>query len=180
MLCALLALAASPVTFHLYAVMFLCAGALLRKNGIGLPVGCWAGLLLICSLIGCFGLETVRTNFFLLFSWVLSIFSVLAGFSRLMPLAGLVQFVAYIGRNSLAILLLHVYFINLFKLIRPVFVRLDVTGLSYVAVVVSATLTGSLLSIFIADKMKFSRWLFGANAVYRPLRMTIKITELAL
>jgi fucose 4-O-acetylase-like acetyltransferase len=103
--------------------------------------------------------------------WCLSIISVLAALAR----SGSGRFVgsvAWLGRNTLIILLGHAMFVVALKPARGLFLSLDPTGIVYALTVTAVAITGCLLMSVALDVFGVSLSLFGVARVYRPRRQS--------
>ncbi|MDF7826697.1 acyltransferase family protein [Pontiellaceae bacterium B12227] len=101
--------------------------------------------------------------------WCLSILFGLWSFSEQFPGGRGVRLIAWIGRNSLSILVFHAIFIVLLKPAGGFFIRVDSSGWLYSIGATLMTTALSLFSAFALDKIRLSRYLFGTPQCYMPL-----------
>lgn len=73
---------------------------------------------------------------------------------------------AWLGRNTLIILVLHSLFIVLMKPLNTLFYKIDSSGILQVCMVTIITILGCLGSARILDKLKLSIYLFGVREVF--------------
>jgi fucose 4-O-acetylase-like acetyltransferase len=101
-------------------------------------------------------------------TWCLGILALLAGIGSSIRNTNLFKCFAWIGRNSLIILVLHAVFITLTKVASPALMWVDGTGIVFTFVSLIITLFGSLLSARLIDKLSMSGYVFGATEIYSP------------
>jgi len=75
------------------------------------------------------------------------------------------SFLAFVGRNSLLVLLFHVYFLNVMKPAKSLFLALDASGVLYVAVATALGVYGSIWVGYVLDKTRVFSILFKSKAV---------------
>lgn len=73
------------------------------------------------------------------------------------------DFITYLGKNTLIIVVLHPIFLNVFKLTERWFFKIDSTLIFYSLINTSFTILLSLFSAFLLDKIQLSKLLFGKN-----------------
>ncbi|WP_291963525.1 acyltransferase family protein [Maribacter sp.] len=78
----------------------------------------------------------------------------------------LIKFISWIGQNTLIILLTHSLFIIIGKIFRGTFLKIDESGILYSLIITATTITLSLLSSVIMDKLSLSKYLFGIDKIY--------------
>jgi fucose 4-O-acetylase-like acetyltransferase len=163
----LLGVIASPIVFRLDTLMFFGLGTALRAAGARLPTG-WSGAPLLLAMSLLFGATALRTTPELRTIWVFAVLAVVQQVAidwRRFP----IDLVAFVGRNTLGVLLLHAAVLNALKPMQPVFLAADPTGLLNS---LSATFAGVVLPIgvvAVADRLHVSSILFGTEPAYRPL-----------
>lgn len=166
-----LSLLAIACSFHLLAprtaLYFLLGMALGRFAGV-LPAAQKTGILLIISIF-LVGQDEIYIFSFMQVVWCLSIMVFLSGLGRFIEHTSVVSIFAWLGRNSLIVLVLHALFIVLLKPSSSLLLKLDPTGLLYSAIVVIATMFGSLLAAFLCDRLRLSYYLFGVRTLYSTL-----------
>lgn len=101
--------------------------------------------------------------------WCLSIMMVLWSFAERFVGGRGIQFVAWVGRNSLSVLVFHAIFIVFLKPVAGVFIRIEPSGWLYSVSVTLLTTVLCLFSAFFLDKIRLSRYLFGTPQCYMPL-----------
>lgn len=98
--------------------------------------------------------------------WVCGIFSLLWGGSNLLQDNFITKSVAWLGRNTLIILVLHAFFVTILKSTKNLFLHIDQSGISYAIFVTILTLVGSILMAKLFDTIKLSQYLFSKNEIY--------------
>lgn len=98
--------------------------------------------------------------------WCVSILTLITAIANKFHELIITSFIAYIGRNSLIILLLHSLVIIALKPISFLFLRLDVTGVLYSIFTVLFTISVCFMFAFFSDKLRLSLLLFGSDKVY--------------
>tara|TARA_R110002167_G_scaffold9697_1_gene44909 strand:+ start:15551 stop:16543 length:993 start_codon:yes stop_codon:yes gene_type:complete len=76
------------------------------------------------------------------------------------------KFISYIGQNTLIILLTHSLFIIMGKVFCHTFLKIDPSGISYSLIITATTITLSLISSIIMDKLSISKYLFSVDKIY--------------
>ncbi len=98
--------------------------------------------------------------------WVWAIFTFLWSMVSLMNNTNFVFFFAWIGRNTLIILVLHAFFIVLFKLVKIPILKVDPSGILYSIVVTIFTVLLSIQIERLFDILKLSPYLFNKKEIY--------------
>lgn len=100
--------------------------------------------------------------------WCIFVFSFLLTILNYMPLDGwYCRILTFLGRNTMIILVLHVYFINLAKVFSGYFVLTDSSGLLYVIFSVCFSISMSIFSGRIIDKVSLSKLIFKHDLVVK-------------
>jgi fucose 4-O-acetylase-like acetyltransferase len=99
--------------------------------------------------------------------WCLGIFAFLWAIGLYFKATKPVKIIAWIGQNTLIILLLHILFIMVFKITNPFFLKIDGSGISYFLVITMATISLSMFASFVLDKLNISKYLFGTPQLFR-------------
>lgn len=73
---------------------------------------------------------------------------------------------AWIGRNTLVILVLHSAFVVALKPFNSLFLSIDPTGVLQAILVTVITLISCLISANLSDRLNFSRFIFGTDVIY--------------
>ncbi|MCK9609087.1 MAG: acyltransferase family protein [Methylomonas sp.] len=106
---------------------------------------------------------------FVQIAWCLSITALMAGIGNKLQNTLGVQIIAWFGRNTLIVLVLHAIFIVSMKPIGHKLLIVDETGVINSVVVLFITLTGCVFASFIFDRIKLSEYLFGVKFLYSKL-----------
>jgi fucose 4-O-acetylase-like acetyltransferase len=102
--------------------------------------------------------------------WCLSVISFLAGVGKSLEKTLLVSIFAWLGQNSLIILIVHPIFTMLLKPISNILLTIDETGLTYSVIVLISAILGSIASAYLFDKSKISSYLFGVENISSRFR----------
>lgn len=73
---------------------------------------------------------------------------------------------AWVGRNTLVILVLHALFIVVMKPFNYYFLRLEHTGILQSLIVTLITIVGCMLSAKLFDSLNISKYIFGVDNIY--------------
>jgi fucose 4-O-acetylase-like acetyltransferase len=103
-------------------------------------------------------------------AWCLSIMSFLAGIGKSLEKTLLVSIFAWLGQNSLIILIVHPIFTMLLKPISKLLLTIDKTGITYSVIVLITAIVGSIVSAYLFDKSKISSYLFGVENICSRFR----------
>ena len=103
-------------------------------------------------------------------AWCLSIISFLAGIGKSLDKTLLVSIFAWLGQNSLIILIIHPIFTMLLKPISKLLLMIDETGFTYSVIVLISAMIGSIVSASLFDKYKISTYLFGVENICSRFR----------
>lgn len=79
---------------------------------------------------------------------------------------------AWVGRNTLIILVLHAAFIVGMKPLNKVFLAIDNTGILQSIAVTIITVASCLVSAKISDRTKISKYIFGQERIYSKVGLT--------
>ncbi|MDF7806291.1 acyltransferase [Pontiellaceae bacterium B12219] len=107
-------------------------------------------------------------------TWCVSIFVGLYAVGDHFSNSSWVRFIAWIGRNSLSILVFHSLFIVLSKPVAGPSLRLEPTGVLYSFGATFIVTALCLISAWSCDKLRMSRFLFASSQCYIPFRNTTK------
>lgn len=99
-------------------------------------------------------------------AWCIVLFLLLWAFAKLFQDSFFVKMFAWIGRNSLLILVLHALFLVAAKSVNRIFQFIDSTGLLHSIMVTSLTVALCIVSGHVFDKLKISNYLFGVENIY--------------
>ncbi len=100
--------------------------------------------------------------------WCLVLFSLLWSVSQRYKSSYIVNIFAWLGKNSLSILVLHAFFVVSMKSTHKIFLSIDSTGLLYSIFSTFFAVAGCLLLSHIFDKLRISQFLFGVPKIYSP------------
>lgn len=137
-----------------------------------LPKYLYIVLLIICFL---FFLQN-KAQEFTLFEIIncVSLLGLFWGIYNKIKYSFFVSIVAWIGQNTLIILLVHAFFIVSLKMFKYNFLEIDTTGLLYSLFVTSVAVLISILSSRIFDLIRVSRIFFQTDFLYKKYK---KITD---
>jgi len=144
---------------------FLLLGYILRINKILLPENIFSILLILLFYIT-YSTTEIKNDFLVHLVWVLSITSIIMYTSNRFYSTFLIRLVSFIGRNTLIILVLHVFFINIFKLLGAKFLILDEGGIVYSISTTVMTVGLSIFSAYVFDYLKLSYSCFVIHHQY--------------
>ena len=149
-----------------WVAAYYLAGMAFARGNMPIPGSLPVGLIGMVGSV--FFMQTQTTTVSLAgLVWCLSIMSVLASLAHSQR-CRLVDLVAWLGQNTLIILLCHSIFIVAMKPASRLFVDVDPSGLLYALAVTAVATTGCLLISVVLDSVGASALLFGAERVYRP------------
>lgn len=129
--------------------------------GAACVVGIW-------SLDYYLGLEELSVFSFAEIVWCLSILITLWSFAQKFSEDRGIKLLAWIGRNSLAILVFHAIFVVLLKPLSGLFLRIEPSGWLYSIAATVLTTALCIISVSVLDKTKLSPYLFGTAQCYMP------------
>lgn len=152
---------------------FLLIGYFMRINKIEFPDNIVAIIILV-FIYYLYTPNEIKDNYTLNLIVIISIISILMYISNKLKDSFMVNSVVFIGQNTLIILLLHVYYINIFKLTKNLFLTIDESGLLYSIMAIVFTIFFSMLSAVLFDYFRISKYLFGLDHIYRPLNSVKK------
>jgi fucose 4-O-acetylase-like acetyltransferase len=109
--------------------------------------------------------------------WCLSILMFLSGLGKVLQENRLFYRIAWIGRNSLVILVLHAIFINAAKPLSSLVLKVDPTGLLYSFVVTFVVVCSCLWVSVIIDKLRITPLLFSVEKIYSPYKFEIALAD---
>ncbi len=149
------------------AIQFVAGRTLKTPLLVGL-----GGIVLVWVLDHCLQLDGIRNFTFVEVVWCVSIlFGSWAWADRFSESKG-TSIIAWVGRNSLSVLVFHAIFIVLLKPVAGWCVRLEPTGWLYSIGATFIVTTLCLISAFICDKTRLSRYLFRTPRCYMPLQQS--------
>ncbi|MEQ1558865.1 MAG: acyltransferase family protein [Methyloglobulus sp.] len=151
--------------------LYFLLGVILRRFGNVLPASLKSGSLLIVIILIFTGEEIFKLSF-IQFAWCLAMLAFLAGLGQAMESSPVVSLFAWLGRNSLIVLVVHAMFVVSLKPSATLFLKLDQTGLLYSTAVVVITMSGCVLSAFLFDRTRISQYLFGVDKIYSDLKLS--------
>ena len=94
------------------------------------------------------------------------IFSLLWFIAKKFKYLKVIKFISWVGQNTLIILLTHSLFIIIGKVFRHTFLNIDESGILYSLIVTATTITLSLLTSIVIDKLSISKYLFSVDKIY--------------
>lgn len=81
------------------------------------------------------------------------------------------NFLKFLGKGSIIFFLLHVYPLNLVKIFKGFTLNFDSSGILFVIISISFTVVFSLTVVFILDRLKLSKYLFGRSDVLNNMKV---------
>ncbi len=149
-----------------WAAVFFVLGVLMGRQGLSLrlPLLAAGPVALLCLLLA--RGEPIDLSL-LQVAWVLAIIALLMLCSRVLP-APLVNMFAWLGQNTLVLLVTHALITVASKPAAPLFLALDATGLLFSAVVVTVAVVAGLAAARLSDALGLSPVLFGTRRLYAP------------
>ncbi|MEM5807830.1 MAG: acyltransferase family protein [Candidatus Aenigmatarchaeota archaeon] len=148
----------------LTSLVFLFLGILASVTGFRLVGNFWA-IILVIFIFSYYRLD-VTSNLFTHAVLVFGVMSSIIFIASKMNGMIVTKLFTFVGRNTLAVLVLHTFVINLFKIPSNLFLRIEPTGILYTLI---TSVAGTFLPIFatiVFDKLKISPFLFGKNNIY--------------
>ncbi|PTV93509.1 fucose 4-O-acetylase-like acetyltransferase [Rhodobacter aestuarii] len=126
----------------------------------------WLSILAIatCLILNHSGLKEFS---FLQIAWVLGIIGVFTNLAAILPNM-IVRLFAFIGRNTLILLITHAFFVVAMKPLAARFLGIDPTGLLFTLTTVSLACIGGVASSRALDALRLSSALFGTKRLYAP------------
>ena len=136
-----------------------------RRLSVPLAQPFLAGSLLLgFSILGSAGIYRQLSAYEI--AWCLSLFHLLWSLADRCENSLVVGVFAWLGRNSLSVLLLHTLALLLMRPFNGVFLYVDSTGVLHSVVVTVVALAFCLLASRICDSLGISRFLFGVRKFY--------------
>lgn len=102
--------------------------------------------------------------------WCIAILTAIAGITEIRSLHPIFGFLSWYGKNSLSILVFHVFGLIPLKVLAPLTLKIDPTGILYAVIATGLASTACLAAAFVLDKMKLSQSVAGVPQLYAPLR----------
>lgn len=146
---------------------FLIIGFLLMLSGVSLPAT-FSSVFLILIIYLTYAIADIKENFTIQLFLVFSIMSFIMYLSNTIKSSFIIQSFAYIGRNTLVVLVAHTYFINVMKLFENQFLSIDQSGVLYSASSTLIAILGSLFLAYIFDYFNVSKYIFRIKSIYQP------------
>lgn len=101
-------------------------------------------------------------------SYILLLFNLLQQLASQLKLNGfVVKTISLIGRNSLLVLVFHVFFLLLFKPFYSISLQIDPSGISYLLFTTIGSVIGSIIAGVLIDKSGVTKYLFGVPKIFR-------------
>ncbi|MDB6134144.1 MAG: hypothetical protein JWM59_2387 [Verrucomicrobiales bacterium] len=102
--------------------------------------------------------------------WAVSLLCFLSGVSEAKPSALAVRFFAWLGKNSMGILVFHAIYVSLFKILSKSILKVEPSGILNSIAATVFCVGACLATSFLIDRAKMTMFLFGSNNVYFPFR----------
>lgn len=152
-------------------ITFILIGYLLKKGEVFPNSG--STLWIVAGCFYFFDPSIIRNSYIIYIIFLLSFLSFLSFlFERTTVL--MQNYLSYIGRNTLIILLVHAFFVNIAKLIIPYMLLIDKSGILFSLIATFLVVHFSILTAKLFDKMSMSRFLFGQIELYSPYKLGTK------
>lgn len=146
-------------------VVFFVVGLVWQQLKFPLPSSIAVGAL-VTGLLGWLGTSEIFVFSVSQVVWCLGILSLLAGAGRAAENTRLVSLFAWLGRNSLPVLVLHALFIVAMKPVSSLILRGEATGVLNSFATLTVTVVLCLVVAELLDFLGMSRLLFGVREVY--------------
>ncbi|CAH2603057.1 Acyltransferase family protein [Rhodovastum atsumiense] len=172
----LLALACHAGLLWFSAVPYFLLGMTFALNRAPIPASFGVGLFGIISILLVAPSEIFSFSFIKI-AWCLAAVATLAALSSVVG-GHAARFFAWLGRNTLIILLCHSLFVLLMKPLGKLFLLVDPTGILYAVVVTVVTVIGCLAVAAFFDRAGLSEWIFGTMQIYSPHNKTSSVAKL--
>jgi fucose 4-O-acetylase-like acetyltransferase len=154
--------------FNEKAVFFLAVGCLLRRLFGEMPGSLFALPVVLCVFLTN-RVDEIMSNAVMQLVLVLSLLIFLIGLANATSERMPTRIISNVGRNSMAILVFHAFFVNLLKPVSGAFVSLDPSGFLFSGFATVFAVLGSIFAVGLCDRMKVSRMLFGVEKLLYPL-----------
>lgn len=128
-------------------------------------------IIIYCLLI--FSTQEIKEDLLIRIIIVFSIMSVLFYIASKVNKFLFFNIISFFGKNTLIILLVHIFFINLTKIFKSYILILDSTGILFSIVSIIITIVGSLLTSIIFDKLKLTQYIFRVETIYSPYKNNV-------
>lgn len=150
-------------------VAYFMLGIVLGRLGAAFPASGVLGGVLIAATAVLEAGDIFRFSIIQI-AWCLSIALFLGGVGSYFGGSPIVMVFAWIGRNSITILVLHALFVVMLKPLAPLFLQVEPSGVAYSVFVVTATLPGCMLIGKCLDRGGMSRFCFGTRTIYSRIQ----------
>ncbi len=146
-------------------ISFFLLGMTISRFNIGLPAALRTSIILLVTIL-IFAKKEMYDFSFTQVAWCLCVLTCLVSLGSMFKSSPIILTFAWLGRNSLVILVFHAFFVVLFKPLVNLFLVIDQTGLVYSITVVFIATLCSIMFGFLLDKIQISKYLFGVNTIY--------------
>ncbi|HLA84203.1 MAG TPA: acyltransferase [Thermoguttaceae bacterium] len=151
---------------------FLVLGYAMRLGDVQLCQS-WRNLIpnviLIVLIYSFYPPKAIHASFFVQTCLVISLFFTMLTFFETPLLKNISTIMAFVGKNTLVILVLHVFFLNGFKFFAGAILSLESTGVLYSISVTLLAVALSIASARVFDALRISKYFFARNHVYQPM-----------
>jgi len=152
------------------SVVFFCIGVAIGRPRSTVPKSLLLGLALLGTTLyendgvpfAAIGLTTV--------AWDMGALLVVMSLSAHVQKFAISEYIAWLGRNSLAVLVFHTALLQAVKPFIPQLLAIDATGFTYSVISVLAGSLGSVLMFWLLDRLNLSKHLLGIHRSYSPVK----------
>ncbi|MGN6389105.1 MAG: acyltransferase family protein [Burkholderiaceae bacterium] len=152
------------------SVEFLLLGVFLKQYRVDLPGSIALGALIIAAVGYAYGppldIPEHQPNVMIHMFWVVAIMSVIIGVFRRFPHAPTLSLWRFLGQNTLIMLLMHPFFINLVKPFDDPIIALERSGIVYALLATALGVAGPIAAAFVMDRLKLSPLLFDRPKLF--------------
>ncbi|WP_421716485.1 acyltransferase family protein [Arcobacter arenosus] len=153
-----------PIEVSIKNLGFLILGYIFRKQN-NMPSNFYLIIVSIIILI-LYSFNEIRENYIIHFIFIITLISFLNRLVIYKKESKIMKYLIYVGRNTLIILLVHAYFVNILKIAVPYILKVEATGVTYSIVSTFIVIHLSLFSAYLSDKFKISKYLFLKDEIY--------------
>lgn len=153
-----------PIEVSIKNIAFLILGYIFRKQN-NMPSNLY--LVIVCIIILLlYNFNEIRENYIIHMIFILALTSFLNSVIIYKKESIVNQYLIFVGRNTLIILLVHAYFINIMKFTVPFILKFESSGVMYSIISTFIVIHLSIFSAYLFDKLRLSKYLFLKNEIY--------------